>query len=136
MLGRGGPRPSASLYVDPGTTIVLYTDGLVERRGEPLDVGLSRLVEAVRGLTGQEDRARQLVEAIGSQYGIDDDVAVLVVSFAGQMRVRQSSSNSLAPVISMSRATMLDVADTRRSPPASAAASRAVSRTRRPVESM
>ena len=30
------------------------------------------------------------------------------------MRVAQSSSNSLAPVISMSRATMLDVADTRR----------------------
>ena len=58
LLGRGGPRPSASLFVDPGTTIVLYTDGLVERRGEPLDAGLSRLVEAVRGLTGQEDRAR------------------------------------------------------------------------------
>lgn len=84
LLGRGGPRPSASLHVDPGTMIVLYTDGLVERRGEPLDTGLTRLVEAARGLTEPKDRARHLVEAIGSRDGIDDDdVAVVVVSFLG-----------------------------------------------------
>jgi Stage II sporulation protein E (SpoIIE)/Phosphoserine phosphatase RsbU, N-terminal domain len=83
LLGRGGPRPSASLYVDPGTLIVLYTDGLVERRGEPFDVGLTRLVEAARSLTEPKDRARRLVEAIGGQDGIDDDVAVVVVGFLG-----------------------------------------------------
>jgi anti-anti-sigma factor len=32
---------------EPGATLVLYTDGLVERRGETLDRGLARLVEAV-----------------------------------------------------------------------------------------
>ncbi len=84
LLGRGGPRPSASLLVDPGTTIVLYTDGLVERRGEPLDVGLTRLVEAARTVTERKDRARHLVEAIGSEGRIDDDVAVVVVSFLGR----------------------------------------------------
>ena len=84
LLGRGGPRPSASLLIDPGTTIVLYTDGLVERRGEPLDVGLTRLVEAARTVTERKDRARHLVEAIGSEGRIDDDVAVVVVSFLGR----------------------------------------------------
>ena len=83
LLGRGGPRPSATLNVEPGTTIVLYTDGLVERRGEPLDQGLSRLLDAARNLPDQNDRARHLVEAVGAQGGIDDDVAVVVVSFLG-----------------------------------------------------
>jgi serine phosphatase RsbU (regulator of sigma subunit) len=72
------------LFVDPGTTIVLYTDGLVERRGEPLDEGLSRLVQAARGLDGGEVPARRLVETIGSQSRIDDDVAVVVVTYAGR----------------------------------------------------
>jgi serine phosphatase RsbU (regulator of sigma subunit) len=83
LLGRGGARPDASLFVDPGTTIVLYTDGLVERRGEPLDEGLSRLVEAARGLAGSDEPARRLVENIASQSRIDDDVAVVVVTYAG-----------------------------------------------------
>ena len=30
----------------PSSTVVLYTDGLVERRGESLDVGLDRLADA------------------------------------------------------------------------------------------
>ena len=64
LLGRGGSRPSASVFVDPGTTIVLYTDGLVERRGEPLDAGLARLVKAAQAVAGQDDPARQLVERI------------------------------------------------------------------------
>ena len=34
--------------LDPGATIVLYTDGVVERRGESLDDGLERLVATVR----------------------------------------------------------------------------------------
>jgi Stage II sporulation protein E (SpoIIE)/Phosphoserine phosphatase RsbU, N-terminal domain len=84
LLGRGGARPDASLFVDPGTTIVLYTDGLVERRGEALDEGLSRLVEAARGLAGSNEPARRLVETIGSRSRIDDDVAVVMVTYAGR----------------------------------------------------
>ena len=83
LLGRGGSRPSASVFVDPGTTIVLYTDGLVERRGEPLDAGLARLVEAAQAVAGQDDSARQLVERISSERSVDDDVAVVIVSFIG-----------------------------------------------------
>ena len=36
--------------VPPGATVLLYTDGLVERRREDIDVGLARLVEIASGL--------------------------------------------------------------------------------------
>jgi phosphoserine phosphatase RsbU/P len=36
--------------VPAGTTVLLYTDGLVERRAEDIDVGLQRLVDVVTGL--------------------------------------------------------------------------------------
>ena len=53
--GRGWPlavadpdrrRPEAVADLPPGSTIVLYTDGLVERRTEPLEDGLARLAHA------------------------------------------------------------------------------------------
>jgi anti-anti-sigma factor len=49
VLGLTGRPPygEGSADLEPGTTLVLYTDGLVERRGEVIDDGLERLVEAV-----------------------------------------------------------------------------------------
>src|SRR5262249_25714775 len=45
LLGRAKPgtRRSVRHPIEPGSTLVLYTDGLVERRGEALDAGLARL---------------------------------------------------------------------------------------------
>ena len=82
LLGRGGTRPNASVFVDPGATIVLYTDGLVERRGESLDAGLPASCKPpepwlARRLGGK------LVERISSERTVDDDVAVVVVRFVG-----------------------------------------------------
>src|SRR3954447_2174944 len=42
-LPTSGPRPEAARTLAPGSTLVLYTDGLVERRGAALDDGLERL---------------------------------------------------------------------------------------------
>jgi hypothetical protein len=42
------PRPDEDdqlIEVPPGATLVLDTDGLVERRGETIDAGIARLVE-------------------------------------------------------------------------------------------
>ena len=50
---RGGRRSR----LDPGATVVLYTDGLVERPGEHIDDGLERLAAAVRGRAGDPQRA-------------------------------------------------------------------------------
>jgi anti-sigma regulatory factor (Ser/Thr protein kinase) len=64
--------------LEPGSRIVLVTDGAAEVRGEPLDLGLERL----RVLAEQEPDARRLCGAIsaGAASGgpSDDDVAVLV----------------------------------------------------------
>ena len=37
------PKPLPESTVDVGATLLAFTDGLVERRGEVLDVGLARL---------------------------------------------------------------------------------------------
>jgi anti-sigma regulatory factor (Ser/Thr protein kinase) len=41
-------RPTAARPFPAGSTILLYSDGLVERRGERLDVGLERLLGSAR----------------------------------------------------------------------------------------
>ena len=42
-----GGYDEAVVDIEPGSTLVLYTDGLVEERGEPIDDGLERLRQAV-----------------------------------------------------------------------------------------
>jgi anti-sigma regulatory factor (Ser/Thr protein kinase) len=63
----------------PGAVLFLYSDGLIERRGEPLDVGMERL----RGLLGElaseepETLADLVLEALTGDVPQDDDVALL-----------------------------------------------------------
>jgi len=75
-LKRARFRPQLHRF-DPGTTIVLYTDGLVERRGEPLDAGLDRLADELA--TGTGDAATLADRLLDSQPLGSDDVALLVV---------------------------------------------------------
>lgn len=84
----GAPlRASAtSLYEDddvvlgPGSTVVLYTDGLVERRGESLDEGFSRLANVLEEADGSPDElAERLVERIIGGRPPPDDTAVLTM---------------------------------------------------------
>jgi PAS domain S-box-containing protein len=42
-------HPETAVDFPPGASLVLYTDGLVERRGEGVDTGLRRLVSSVAG---------------------------------------------------------------------------------------
>ncbi len=65
----------------PGSTLVLYTDGLVEVRGKPIDDGLGRLERVVRSavdLDPNEMLDRVLAEVLDGQVG-EDDVAVLAL---------------------------------------------------------
>ncbi|MGZ8750165.1 MAG: SpoIIE family protein phosphatase, partial [Pseudonocardia sp.] len=83
VLGvRGRPAyAEASTTVTPGSSIVLYTDGLVERRCEVLDAGLQRLADAARGLShlGPAELVAALADAALGDAGPADDVALLVV---------------------------------------------------------
>lgn len=49
-------RPEAAVTLDPGTMLIVYSDGLVERRGEELDVGMRRLEQAARRLIDRSPR--------------------------------------------------------------------------------
>jgi PAS domain S-box-containing protein len=63
-----------------GTTVVLYTDGLIERRGESLDVGLERLADAT--CTGPDEAAplrdHILASLVEPEQRYDDVTAVVV----------------------------------------------------------
>ena len=51
-LQADSPRTHHRLVLEPGHTLLLYTDGLVERRGESLDEGLERLRRAAETHAG------------------------------------------------------------------------------------
>lgn len=78
-LGTGGwLHTSGSVPLNPGATGVLYTDGLVERRGEDIDVGLDTLDRTLGGPAGPpEVLCARLLRAMGVTPEHDDDVAVL-----------------------------------------------------------
>jgi serine phosphatase RsbU (regulator of sigma subunit)/anti-sigma regulatory factor (Ser/Thr protein kinase) len=69
-------RDEDVIQIDPDSTLVLYTDGLCERRGEHVDEGLGRIVDVAAGAHRHpEDVCRRLLELQGG----DDDASVLVV---------------------------------------------------------
>ncbi|MEW2129381.1 SpoIIE family protein phosphatase [Streptomyces sp. NPDC005435] len=80
-LGTGGwVHASGSVPLGPGSTAVLYTDGLVERRDEDLDEGIAALERALAGATGSPQVVcDRLVRSAGVTADHDDDVAVLVL---------------------------------------------------------
>jgi PAS domain S-box-containing protein len=83
-LGWACPRQQYVFRLPPGTTAVLYSDGLVENRRRGLDAGLDELVSvAAQARPGMvEDPARlleYLVDRMLTGYEQDDDVTVLVL---------------------------------------------------------
>jgi GAF domain-containing protein/anti-sigma regulatory factor (Ser/Thr protein kinase) len=73
------PRAQAHERLTPGSILVLYTDGLVERRDESLDRGLERLAETAARATGErlEDLSEALLDLVADER--HDDVALLVI---------------------------------------------------------
>jgi phosphoserine phosphatase RsbU/P len=71
------PRRSTSLELIQGTTLVCYTDGLVERRGEVIDEGIERL-RACTVAVPAEAMCAQALTSVGAERP-DDDIAMLVI---------------------------------------------------------
>ena len=61
-----------------GSVLVLYTDGLLERRGESLDEGLERLRSAVRNWDPEPLCGRLMDDLVGGHIP-SDDIALLVL---------------------------------------------------------
>ena len=92
-LLEGGRRPLLGFHMpdehnltvdfpfEPGDLAVMFTDGLVERRGETIDDGLRRLINAIektRNMPPQEMCA-SLLERLTEGHDPDDDIALLVI---------------------------------------------------------
>ncbi|MEW2136350.1 SpoIIE family protein phosphatase [Streptomyces sp. NPDC005409] len=74
-------RPQARTAFTEGSTLVLYSDGLIERRGEDIDTGLRRLARAVaRHRTADPGAlADALLTDLVPPAGITDDTALVVL---------------------------------------------------------
>jgi serine phosphatase RsbU (regulator of sigma subunit) len=74
--------PQAETTVPTGTTLVFYTDGLIERRGQSLDVGLAQLLQTARSSAGLD--AEGICSLLLHQQPdteMPDDRALLAVQF-------------------------------------------------------
>jgi PAS domain S-box-containing protein len=80
-LNCGATYRSRQVELVTGSTIVLYTDGLIERRHEGIDEGLDRLLAACsRGPADPEGLCDHLQAELLGDAGSDDDVAIVVVT--------------------------------------------------------
>jgi serine phosphatase RsbU (regulator of sigma subunit)/integral membrane sensor domain MASE1 len=94
------PRvPHGSLVLEPGATLVLYSDGLVERRGVAIDVGLEELRAAAQRSSGLdvEDLCEALVRELLEGRVIQDDVVVLAIRAVATTAASYGGDRRFAP---------------------------------------
>jgi serine phosphatase RsbU (regulator of sigma subunit) len=77
LLGAGQlPYAAASVQLRDGDLLLLYSDGLVERRRSSIDEGLAVLLAAAAGVTDPEGVVAAALEALGSVSSDDDTCLV------------------------------------------------------------
>jgi serine phosphatase RsbU (regulator of sigma subunit) len=84
-LAERSPRPEGRTTLGAGGTLLLFTDGLVERRGEDLDAGLARLARAAtaRQAAPLDALVDGLLADLVDVGGASDDIAVVAVRRPG-----------------------------------------------------
>ncbi|MFJ3762628.1 PP2C family protein-serine/threonine phosphatase [Streptomyces sp. NPDC090080] len=75
------PPPVAHMSYSDGCVLVLYTDGLVERRGEDIDAGLTRLATSLtkHHSLGPDSLADVLLADLVPPRGLTDDTVLVIV---------------------------------------------------------
>ncbi|CAM5324112.1 ATP-binding SpoIIE family protein phosphatase [Streptomyces avidinii] len=93
-LGVGGmPFEVTEFGVQPGSTLALYTDGLVERRGGDIDQGMERLRRSLAGAAGPNRPLGEISQTLCDEvlpHEAADDVALLLA------RTRALTSDQVA----------------------------------------
>ena len=84
-LGFGDDPVQATVTVKPGARLILYTDGLIERRRQPIDVGFDRLAHAAtqNGAADIDAWCQGLVASMTQGETLADDVAVACLELRG-----------------------------------------------------
>jgi serine phosphatase RsbU (regulator of sigma subunit) len=81
ILGAGGDERTTATWTYPsGSTLLLYTDGLIERRDESIETGLDRLARQATALADMPLQAAldQLAEELRDDTTADDVTAIAV----------------------------------------------------------
>jgi anti-sigma regulatory factor (Ser/Thr protein kinase)/putative methionine-R-sulfoxide reductase with GAF domain len=93
---------SSTFALPTGSTVFLYTDGLVERRGESIDFGLERLRAIAEGASDVEALCTTVLEGLVGDSGPTDDVAFVaarVPPVTDRLETRwPATTESLAPI--------------------------------------
>jgi phosphoserine phosphatase RsbU/P len=71
-------RQVSTLDFPPGTVLCLYTDGLVERRDQPIDEGIAQVCAAITA-TDPEAGSAAVMAAMADHSPHNDDVALLMI---------------------------------------------------------
>ncbi len=83
-VGSGVTYDRQRVTLGPGETLLLYTDGLIERRGRTLSEGESALVEAVAAAPDEPEMlCRSVIRRLTEGIDVPDDIAVLAVRAVG-----------------------------------------------------
>lgn len=94
------PRPEARATMPPRATLLLYTDGLVERRGHSIDDGMACAADVVQDGRAQDldEVADQLMYRLEPGGGYPDDVAMLLYRQPAPLEMTfAADANQLAP---------------------------------------
>jgi serine phosphatase RsbU (regulator of sigma subunit)/anti-sigma regulatory factor (Ser/Thr protein kinase) len=81
-LGLGGRWQTGLVRLEPGDSILMFSDGVVERRGRALNDGLDALVAVAAGAASGDPRNLCAIATAAVPGPTDDDVAVLAVERA------------------------------------------------------
>ncbi|WP_155726232.1 SpoIIE family protein phosphatase, partial [Mycobacterium avium] len=81
-------------------TLLLYTDGLVERRRSPLDRGIYRVATVAQDARGSslDELATRIMSAVAPSGGYQDDVVLLLYRHPAPLELNfPADVNQLAP---------------------------------------
>lgn len=94
------PRRQGRVTIPGRSTLLMYTDGLVERRGQSLDDGIFQIADLVRSDTFStlDELADHIMVGLAPPNGYRDDVALLVYRHPAPLDITfPADANHLAP---------------------------------------